>query len=107
LRTPEQAQRWSWLVLAAYTQLRLAQRVVGDHRLRWQPPLPADKMTPGRVRAGFGHLVPTLHTPTRGPKSLTPGPGRPKGRKSTPATRYPPVKVHTTNPSKRSKRVKS
>jgi hypothetical protein len=24
LRTPEQADRWTWLVLATYTQLRLA-----------------------------------------------------------------------------------
>src|SRR5262249_32362817 len=107
IRTPQQAQRWSWLVLAAYTQLRLARRVAGDHRLPWQPPLPTDELTPGRVRTGFGHLLPTLHTPTSPPKTLTPGPGRPKGRRSTPAPRCPAVKVPAANPPKRSKKVKT
>src|SRR5262249_51638412 len=107
IRPPEQAQRWSWLVLAAYTQLRLARRVAGDPRLPWQPPLPTDELTPGRVRTGFGHLLPTLHTPTSPPKTLTPGPGRPKGRRSTPAPRCPAVKVPAANPPKRSKKVKT
>jgi hypothetical protein len=30
LRTPQQADRWTWLVLAAYTQLRLARGLVGS-----------------------------------------------------------------------------
>lgn len=29
-RHPEQADRWTWLVLAAYTQLRLARAIVAD-----------------------------------------------------------------------------
>jgi hypothetical protein len=33
LRTPEQADRWTWLILAALTQLRLACPLVTDHRL--------------------------------------------------------------------------
>jgi hypothetical protein len=37
-RTPEQADRWSWLVLAAYAQLRLARAVVVDARLPWSGP---------------------------------------------------------------------
>jgi hypothetical protein len=60
VRTPEQADRWIWLILAALTQLRLARNLVADHRLPWQPPLAADKMTPGRVRAGFAYLLPHL-----------------------------------------------
>jgi len=36
LRTPEQADRWTWLVLAAYTQLRLARGLVQDLRLPWE-----------------------------------------------------------------------
>lgn len=103
LRTPEQAQRWGWLDLAAYTQLRLAARLVGDHRLPWQAPQPPDKITPGRVRTGFGHLLPTLGTPTSPPKTCTPGPGRPKGRKSTPAPRHPIQKVTQSTTQKTQK----
>jgi DDE superfamily endonuclease len=95
IRTPEQADRWTRLILAALTQLRLARHLVADHRLPWQPPLAADKMTPGRVRAGFAHLRPRLNNPTNPPKPFTPGPGRPKGRKSTPAPRHPAAKKTT------------
>ena len=38
LRHPEQADRWTLLVLLAFTQLRLAQPVVTDTRLPWQRP---------------------------------------------------------------------
>ena len=36
IRHPEQADRWSWLVLAAYTQLRLTRSLVADQRLPWE-----------------------------------------------------------------------
>jgi hypothetical protein len=104
VRTPEQADRWTWLNLAALTQLRLARRLVADHRLPWQPPLAADKMTPGRVRAGFAYLLPRLGTPATWPKPSRPGPGRPKGRKSRPARRYPAVKKADAKPHRRAKR---
>lgn len=101
IRTPQQARRWTWLIVAAYTQLRLARHLVADHRMPWQPHLPAHKMTPGRVRAGFHHLLPKINTPASCPKPSRPGPGRPKGRKSTPATRYPPLKTTDVKPPKR------
>ena len=54
LRHLEQADRWTWLIVAAYTQLRLVQGWVGDQRLPWQRPLSPERLTPGRVRrAGF------------------------------------------------------
>ena len=49
VRLPEQADRWTWLVLAAYTQLRLARGAVADHRLPWERPLPP---APAHARAG-------------------------------------------------------
>jgi hypothetical protein len=104
IRTPEQADRWIWLVLAALTQLRLARHLVADHRLPWQPPLPTNKMTPGRVRAGFAQLRPHINNPTNPPKPSRPGPGRPKGRKSTPAPRHPAVKKTTAKAHQRAKR---
>ena len=36
VRHPKQANRWSWLVLAAFTQLRLAQPCVADRQLPWE-----------------------------------------------------------------------
>jgi hypothetical protein len=104
VRTPEQADRWTWLILAALTQLRLARTLVADHRLPWQPPLTADKMTPGRVRAGFAYLLPRINNPASWPKPSRPGPGRPKGRKSRPARRYPAVKKADAKPHRRAKR---
>jgi hypothetical protein len=92
LQKPEQADRWTWLVIAAYTQLRLGRRLVEDLRLPWERPKDPGKLTPARVRRGFRLLRASLGTPARPPKSRTAGPGRPKGTKRPPRTRYPAVK---------------
>jgi hypothetical protein len=101
LRTPEQADRWTWLILAALTQLRLARGLVADHRLPWQSPQPAGLLTPGRIRRGFGHLLPRIGTPASSPKPTRPGPGRPKGSRSTPAQRHPAIKKTQVKTPKR------
>ena len=90
--TPEQADRWSWLIAAAYTQLRLARDLVDDLRLPWERPRKPDALTPARVRRGFRRLRAIIGTPASPPKSTTPGPGRPKGTRKPPRTRYPAVK---------------
>ena len=92
LRTPEQADRWTRLIVAAYTQLRLARGLVDDHRLPWERPRDPARLTPARVRRGFHRLGATLGSPASPPKSDTPGPGRPKGTRTGPRTRYPAVK---------------
>jgi hypothetical protein len=92
LCTPEQADRWTWLIVAAYTQLRIAQGLVDDVRLPWERPCEPAKLTPARVRRGFRRLRATLGTPASAPKSDTPGPGRPKGTQRGPRPRYPVVK---------------
>jgi hypothetical protein len=105
LRTPQQADRWTWLILAALTQLRLARPLVADHRLPWQRPQPAGTLTPGRVRRGFGHLLPRIGTPASHPKPTRPGPGRPKGSRSTPAQRHPAIKkTQVKTPKRRNRR---
>ena len=38
--TRHAADRWTWLVIACYVQLRLARRLAADLRLPWQPPCP-------------------------------------------------------------------
>jgi hypothetical protein len=92
LRTPEQADRWTWLVVAAYTQLRLARGAVDDLRLPWERPRDPTKLTPARVRRGFRRLHATIGTPASAPKFGTPGPGRPQGTRRGPRTRYPAIK---------------
>ena len=92
VRHPEQADLWTWLILAAYTQLRLARGVVADHRLPWERPLPIQKLTPTRVLRSFASLLPALGTPASAPKPCGRSPGRPKGSLSGPAKCYPAVK---------------
>ena len=92
LRTPEQADRWTWLVLLAYTQLRLARPVVADQRLPWERRYPAGRLTPYRVRQAFWRLLGVLGTPASAPKPCGRSPGRPKGRRSLPAPRCPALK---------------
>jgi len=92
LRMPEQADRWTWTVIAAYTQLRLARGLVDDLRLPWERPCDPAKLTPTRVRRGFRRLRAIVGTPAGPPKSSAPGPGRPKGTRKPPRTRYPAVK---------------
>jgi DDE superfamily endonuclease len=92
LCTPEQAERWSWLVAAVLTQLRLARGHVDDLRLPWERPCPSDQLTPARVRRGFRRLRALIGTPASPPKYTKAGPGRPKGTRKPPRTRYPVVK---------------
>jgi hypothetical protein len=91
-RQPEQADRWTWLVLASYTQLRLARQIATDARLPWERPRPQPRLSPLRVRRGFPQLLAALGSPAATPKPSGRSPGRPKGRPSGPATRYPAVK---------------
>jgi hypothetical protein len=89
LRTPDAADRWTWLIVAAHTQLRLARPLAADLRRPWEKPAEPDRLTPARVRRGFRNLRPNLPCPARAPKPNRPGPGRPLGSKNRPpATRY-------------------
>lgn len=90
IQTPAQADRWTWLILAAHAQLRLARHLVHDLRRPWEkPPATGRPLTPGRVRRGFPRLRRHLGTPARKPKPTTPGPGSPKGTTRPPRPRYP------------------
>jgi hypothetical protein len=100
-RTPEQADRWTWLVLASYTQLRLAREIACDQRLPWERPRPQPRLSPYRVRRGFPRLLAALGSPATAPKPAGRSPGRPKGSRSGPATRYPAIKKPATKPRKK------
>jgi len=89
LREPAAADRWTWLVIAAFAQLHLARGLAADHRLPWHQPCRPGRLTPARVRRGFRALHRTLPVLTAAPKPGRPGPGRPPGAKNRrPAVRY-------------------
>jgi hypothetical protein len=92
VRLPEQADRWTWLIVAALTQLRLARPLATDQRLPWEKPREQRKLTPNRIRRQFRRTHVRLPMITRPPKSSRPGPGRPQGSRRGPATRHPAIK---------------
>jgi hypothetical protein len=100
-RTPAQADRWTWLVLASYTQLRLAREIACDQQLPWERPRPQPRRSPYRVRRGFPRLLAALGSPATAPKPAGRSPGRPKGSRSGSATRYPAIKKPATKPRKK------
>jgi transposase len=91
VRYPEQAGRWKGLVLLAYPQLRLARPLVSDQPLPWQRPQPVGKLTPERVQRAFAPLLVRLAILAFPPKPCGRSPGRPKGKRSRPAMRYPAI----------------
>jgi hypothetical protein len=73
VRTPEQADRWVRLVMAASAQLLLARPLAADLRRPWEKrPDPARPLPPGRVRRGFADIRPRLGTPARVAKPARP-----------------------------------
>jgi DDE superfamily endonuclease len=92
VRHPEQADRWTWLVVAAFTQLRLARACVADLRLPWERRYEQCRLTPTRVHRTVSALLAHVGTPAKAPKPCGRSPGRPKGRLSGRAERYPALK---------------
>jgi DDE superfamily endonuclease len=88
-RTPEAADRWTWLIIAAHTQLRLSRPLAEDLPKPWQRPAPQRRLTPARVRRGFRNIRATASLPASAPKPGRPGPGRaPGSRNHRPAPRH-------------------
>ena len=92
VRHPQQADRWTWLVLLAYAQLRLARSCAEDRRLPWERPQLERRLTPCRALRGFATLLAAVGTPARAPKPCGRSPGRPRGRLSGRAKRHPALK---------------
>jgi hypothetical protein len=109
LRDPAAADRWTWIILACYAQLRLARGLAADLRLPWQRPCPPGRLTPARVRRGFRSIRQTLPDLASAPKPGKPGPGRPPGSKNRrPATRHDVGKtIKRDDPEKKDRRQKA
>ncbi|MEV3939340.1 NF041680 family putative transposase [Glycomyces sp. NPDC049804] len=100
VRDPESADRWTWLTVAAFTQLRLARSLAADLRLPWEAPAAPGRLTPARVRRDFPNLHQALPRLTSAPKPSKPGPGRPAGQGNR---RKAPI----CDPGKKAKREKT
>ena len=89
IRDPAAADRWTWLIITAHTQLRLARPLAADLRRPWERPAPPGRLTPARVRRGFRNIRATMPRLAGAPKPGKPGPGRPPGSKNRrPAPRH-------------------
>jgi len=89
IRGAAAADRWTWLIIACYAQLRLARPLAADLRRPWEKPAPPGRLTPARVRRGFRNIRATTACPAGAPKPGKPGPGRPPGsRNRHPAQRH-------------------
>lgn len=85
LRTPEQFERFTHLVACVRNQLCLA-RSLGCARQPWERR--SGDATPSQVRRALGSILMKLGTPARVCQVRGKSPGRAKGTKITPATRY-------------------
>jgi hypothetical protein len=99
LRAPSAADRWTWLIIAVHTQLRLARHLTEDLRRPWEKAITKPgRLTPARVRRGFRDIRPTTALPASAPKPSRPGPGRPAGSRNTKhAPRHEPGKNAKTD----------
>jgi hypothetical protein len=104
-RRPEAADRWSWLLGLLLWMLWLARGLVADRRLPWEPPLPAGRLTPGRVRRAIGAEMLRLGTPARACRTRGMAPGRRPGDCPGPHPRYGVVRRPPPSARTRPKRV--
>jgi hypothetical protein len=101
IRDPAAADRWTWLIIAVYAQLRLARPLAADLCRPWERPAPPGRLTPARVRRGFRRVRAKTTCPAGAPKPSRPGPGRPPGSKNRrPATRHDVGKNRKTGTAK-------
>lgn len=82
LRTLQAADRWTWILIVAHTQLRLARPLAADLRRPWEKSTTLGRLTPARLRRGFRNIAAHLACPARVPKPRGTGIGRPLGVKN-------------------------
>jgi DDE superfamily endonuclease len=103
LRTPEQVERWSWMVACACNLLLLSKQL-GLAVLRpWEST--QRPVTPQQVRRVMPSILQQLGTPANSPKPRGKSPGWRKGRQRTPAPRFPVLKKPKPVPKTSRKRA--
>jgi hypothetical protein len=105
VRTLEQFERWSWLVVTAFNQLCVARQLGhGGHR-PWQRK--EHPLTPGQVRRAMPSLLVQLGTPARRCRPRGIAPGRAKGFHPEPSPRFSVICKHPKKPKKAKKSLQS
>ncbi len=100
VRTPEQFERWSWLLVLVVNQLYLARELGQALHRPWEC---TDRpVTPQQVRRVMPTILLQLGTPARPCQPRGKSPGRPKGFRPEPAPRYPVVRKTLKEPLKAS-----
>ena len=91
LRDPAAADRWTWLVIAAYARLCLARDLAADIRLPWQQPCPPGRLTRPGYGGGFAASARTCPFPPARRNPPGPAPDAPSARRTSalpPATTW-------------------
>ena len=96
IRDPQAADTWTWLILAAYTQLRLARPLAADLRRPWEKPAPPARLTPPGSAADSGTSAPKPSSQPGHQNPANPARRPPGSRNRHPATRHD-VHVITTS----------
>ena len=92
-RSPQTAERWSWLLAIGLWQLWLARTEATQVRLPWEHAARADlSQSPGQVRRAMAALLLGLGTPAREPRPHGKSPGRHLGQCPGRAPRHPAQK---------------
>lgn len=92
-RSPQTAERWSWLLAIGLWQLWLARTEATQVRLPWEHAARADlSQSPGQVRRAMAALLLGLGTPAREPRPRGKSPGRHLGQCPGRAPRHPAQK---------------
>ena len=92
MRSPEQFERWSQVVLLAFNQLVLARKEAAPSLYPWERCHAA--LTPRQVRRGMFLLLCKVGTPARPPRQRGIPRGRAKGTLVKRAKRYPVTPKH-------------
>lgn len=104
-RSPEAGDRWTQIIIATHTQLRLSRHLTHDLRRPWERPTEPDQLTPARTRRGFRNIHSKLPQLVSAPKPSRPGPGRPPGSPNAHrAPRHEPGKKIKTATARGTKR---
>lgn len=97
-QTPDVKHEEAWwqLTMIAYVQLFLTRNIAKNTPKPWEKYLTTFKQSaeipPTQVQKDFARIIRTFGTPAKPPKRLKKAPGRQKGEKQVPRTRYPIVK---------------
>ena len=105
VRTPEQFERWSWLVVSAFNQLCVARQLGQGVYRPWERK--ERPITPGQVRRVMPSLLLQLGTPARRCRPRGIAPGRAKGFHPEPSTRFSVICKHPKKTKKPKKPVQS